>query len=127
MSKNKDIAKRENKTSPKKAVEKALVGGRVEKETVKLKPHQKAVSNFLRTYKTSVVLGDAGCAKDFVQMYRALEGLKNKEFEKLGIKVNNKLVEESKSLTTKNNNVTSDILFKITVSTSQIVSLRQER
>ena len=53
--------------------------------------------------------------------------IENKWFEKLEIKVNNKLVEESKSLTTKNNNVTSDILFKITVSTSQIVSLSQER
>ena len=38
--------------------------------------------------------------------------IENKWFEKLEIKVNNKLVEESKSLTTNDNNVTSDILFK---------------
>ena len=40
--------------------------------------------------------------------------IENKWFEKLEIKVNNKLVEESKSLTTNDNNVTSDILFKET-------------
>ena len=38
--------------------------------------------------------------------------IENKWFEKLEIKVNNKLVEESKSLTTNDNNVTSDVFLK---------------
>ena len=40
--------------------------------------------------------------------------IENKWFEKLEIEVNNKLAEESKSLTANDNNVTSDVLFKET-------------
>lgn len=54
-----------------------------ESKNATLKPHQKPVSNFLRSNDISVILSDAGCAKDFVQMFRAIEGLKNKEFEKI--------------------------------------------
>ena len=72
--------KREPRKS--KVVDKTLSLGKQVK-TAELKPHQKPVANFLRSYDISVILSDAGCAKDFVQMYRAIEGLKNKEFEKI--------------------------------------------
>jgi phosphate starvation-inducible protein PhoH len=72
------------KREPRKAkvVDKTLTSSRQVK-TAELKPHQKPVANFLRTYDISVLLSDAGCSKDFVQMFRAIEGLKNKEFEKI--------------------------------------------
>ena len=65
-----------------KVVEHGLTSNR-ETKTATLKPHQKPVANFLRSYDISVLLSDAGCSKDFVQMFRAIEGLKNKEFEKI--------------------------------------------
>lgn len=65
-----------------KVVEHGLTSNR-EIKTATLKPHQKPVANFLRSYDISVLLSDAGCSKDFVQMFRAIEGLKNKEFEKI--------------------------------------------
>ncbi len=65
-----------------KVVEKTLVSGK-EPKTATLKPHQKPVSNFLRAYDISVLLSDAGCSKDFVQMYRAIEGLRDREFERI--------------------------------------------
>lgn len=76
----KDKPKREPRKS--KVVDKTLTSSRQVK-TAELKPHQKPVANFLRSYDISVLLSDAGCSKDFVQMYRAIEGLKNKEFEKI--------------------------------------------
>lgn len=65
-----------------KVVDKTLTSSK-EDRTAELKPHQKPVANFLRSYDISVILSDAGCSKDFVQMFRAIEGLKNKEFEKI--------------------------------------------
>jgi len=50
---------------------------------VGLKQHQKPVANFLRENNISILLAEAGCAKDFIQMYRALEGLKEGEFKKI--------------------------------------------
>ena len=75
------------KREPKKekVVEHGLVSNKVVKDKVELKPHQKPVSNFLRQNDISIILSGAGCAKDFVQMYRAIEGLKNKEFERIVI------------------------------------------
>ena len=68
-----------------KVVEHTLTSSKAVKDKVELKPHQKPVSNFLRQNDISIILSGAGCAKDFVQMYRAIEGLKNKEFEKIVI------------------------------------------
>jgi phosphate starvation-inducible PhoH-like protein len=65
-----------------KVVEHGLVSSK-ELKTAELKPHQKPVANFLRQNDISILLSDAGCSKDFVQMYRAIEGLKTKEFEKI--------------------------------------------
>jgi phosphate starvation-inducible protein PhoH len=65
-----------------KVVDKTLTSSKQVK-TAELKPHQKSVANFLREQDISVVIADAGCAKDFVQMYRAIEGLKNKEFDRI--------------------------------------------
>lgn len=76
----KDKPKREPRKS--KVVDKTLTSSKQVK-TAELKTHQKPVANFLRSYDISVLLSDAGCSKDFVQMYRAIEGLKNKEFEKI--------------------------------------------
>lgn len=76
----KDKPKREPRKS--KVVDKTLTSSKQIK-TAELKPHQKPVANFLREQDISVVIADAGCAKDFVQMYRAIEGLKNKEFDKI--------------------------------------------
>ncbi|HSE99855.1 MAG TPA: PhoH family protein [Nitrososphaeraceae archaeon] len=75
------------KREPKKekVVENTLTSSREVKDKVELKPHQKPVSNFLRQNDISIILSGAGCAKDFVQMYRAIEGLKNKEFERIVI------------------------------------------
>lgn len=61
-----------------------------------LKPHQKPVANFLRENNISIVLGEAGCAKDFVQMFRALEGLQEGEFKK--IIITKPIVELGKSI-----------------------------
>ena len=69
-------------TKKEKIVEHTLTSSKIVKDKVELKPHQKPVSNFLRQNDISIILSGAGCAKDFVQMYRAIEGLKNKEFEK---------------------------------------------
>jgi phosphate starvation-inducible protein PhoH len=78
----------QKKSPVKKEVRKEKVVDRTlssnnEHKVAELKPHQKPVANFLRSYDISVLLSDAGCSKDFVQMYRAIEGLKNKEFEKI--------------------------------------------
>lgn len=72
-------------TKKEKVVEHTLTSSKIVKDKVELKPHQKPVSNFLRQNDISIILSGAGCAKDFVQMFRAIEGLKNKEFEKIVI------------------------------------------
>lgn len=78
----------QRKTAPKrelkkeKVVDKTLTSSR-EVKTAQLKSHQKPVANFLKEQDISVIIADAGCSKDFVQMYRAIEGLKNKEFERI--------------------------------------------
>jgi phosphate starvation-inducible PhoH-like protein len=79
----KTTSKKETKTKP-KVVEATLTSNKKEKLSV-LKPHQKSVSNFLRSNSISIVLGEAGCAKDFVQMFRAIEGINDGEFDKLVI------------------------------------------
>lgn len=67
-----------------KVVEKTLsLSQSVNEIKVGLKQHQKPVANFLRQNSVSILIGEAGCAKDFIQMYRALEGLKDGEFKKI--------------------------------------------
>lgn len=61
-----------------------------------LAPHQKVVSNFLRSNDISILIAMAGCAKDFVQLHRAVDGLLKKEFEKLII--TKPIVEVGKSI-----------------------------
>lgn len=78
-----------------KVVEHTLTSSK-ESKNATLKPHQKPVSNFLRQQDISVIIADAGCSKDFVQMYRAIEGLKNKEFDR--IIICKPIVEASKSI-----------------------------
>lgn len=95
MTQKKSPPKREAKKQP-KVIEHGLTANKAVKEKVELKPHQKPVANFLREQDISVVIADAGCAKDFVQMYRAIEGLKNKEFEK--IIICKPIVEASRSI-----------------------------
>jgi len=48
-----------------------------------LKSNQKEVVNFLRQNEISIIVGEAGTGKDFVQLYRAFDGLFKKEFEQL--------------------------------------------
>lgn len=67
-----------------KVVEHGLTSNRNIK-TAELKPHQKPVANFLKSHDISVLLGDGGCSKDFVQMFRALEGLQSGEFKRIVI------------------------------------------
>jgi len=86
--------KRESKKE--KVVEHGLVANKISSRTAELKPHQKPIANFLREQDISVIIADAGCAKDFVQMFRAIEGLKNKEFEK--IIICKPIVESSRSI-----------------------------
>ncbi len=50
---------------------------------VDLEKNQKEVVNFLRENEISIIVGEAGTGKDFMQMYRAIDGLKKKEFEKI--------------------------------------------
>jgi len=50
---------------------------------VELEKNQKEVVNFLRENEISILVGEAGTGKDFMQMYRAIDGLKKKEFEKI--------------------------------------------
>lgn len=85
------------KREPKKEkiIETTLTANKEYKKAT-LKPHQKPVSNFLRSYKTSVLLGDAGCSKDFVQMFRAIEGLNNNEFT--SIVICKPIIEASRSI-----------------------------
>ena len=66
-----------------KIVEHTLTSSKKVAKTAELKPHQKPVANFLRENDISILLSGAGCSKDFVQMFRAIEGVKNKEFEKI--------------------------------------------
>lgn len=87
--------KKENRKE--KIIDTTLTSSKVSNEAkAKLKTHQKPIANFLRENDISVLLGDAGCAKDFVQMYRALEGLQSKEFEK--IVICKPIVESSRSI-----------------------------
>lgn len=44
---------------------------------------QKGVLNFLRQNEISILSGAAGTGKDFLQVYRAVEGLLNREFEQI--------------------------------------------
>jgi len=67
-----------------KVVEKTLsLSQSINEIKVGLKQHQKPVANFLRENNISILLAEAGCAKDFIQMYRALEGLRDGEFKKI--------------------------------------------
>lgn len=67
-----------------KVVEKTLsLSKSINEIKVGLKQHQKPVANFLRENNVSIILAEAGCAKDFIQMYRALEGLRDGEFKKI--------------------------------------------
>ena len=66
-----------------KTVEHTLTSSKKVAKTAELNPHQKPVANFLRENDISILLSGAGCSKDFVQMFRAIEGVKNKEFEKI--------------------------------------------
>lgn len=79
-----------------KIVEHTLTSSKKVAKTAELKPHQKPVANFLREQDISVIIADAGCAKDFVQMYRAIEGIKTKEFER--IIICKPIVEASRSI-----------------------------
>lgn len=56
-------------------------GGSPSQMQASLLPHQKAVANFLREYDIALLLGMPGTAKDFVQLFRAVDGLLKKEFE----------------------------------------------
>lgn len=67
-----------------KVVEHGLTSNRNFK-TAELKKHQIPVENFLKSNKTSVILGDGGTSKDFVQMFRAIEGLNDGEFKRIVI------------------------------------------
>lgn len=67
-----------------KVVDKTLTSSKQVK-TAELKPHQKPVTNFLRENKISIILGEAGCSKDFVQLFRAVDGVNNDEFDKIVI------------------------------------------
>ena len=79
--KKKSPPKREAKKKE-KVVEHGLTSNR-EFKTAELKKHQIPVSNFLKSNDISVILSDAGCSKDFVQMYRAIEGLNSGEFKRI--------------------------------------------
>lgn len=50
---------------------------------LELKDIQNPVVNFLKQNEISVLVGEAGTAKDFCQLYRAVDGLHHKEFENL--------------------------------------------
>jgi len=79
-----------------KVAEKTLVSNSTNYDKAKLKTHQKPVANFLRSYDVSVLLGDAGLSKDFVQMFRALEGLQSGEFKR--IVICKPIIESSRSI-----------------------------
>jgi phosphate starvation-inducible protein PhoH and related proteins len=50
---------------------------------LQLTDNQKTISNFLRENSISILSGMAGTGKDFVQLFRAVEGLLTKEFNHL--------------------------------------------
>lgn len=80
-----------------KVVEKTLsLSKSINEIKVGLKQHQKPVANFLRENNVSIILAEAGCAKDFIQMYRALEGLRDGEFKR--IVITKPILEISKSI-----------------------------
>lgn len=80
--KKKSPPKREVKKKE-KVVEHSLTSNKKQTKTAELKKHQVPVANFLKSQDISVLIADGGCSKDFVQMFRAIEGLKNKEFERI--------------------------------------------
>lgn len=63
---------------------------------VDLLPVQKTVSNFLRENNISILKGMAGTGKDFIQLYRALDGLIKKEF--LHLVLSKPIIETGKSM-----------------------------
>ena len=79
-----------------KTVEHTLTSSKKAEKVAELKSQQKPVANFLREQDISVIIADAGCAKDFVQLYRAIEGVKTKEFER--IIICKPIVEASRSI-----------------------------
>jgi phosphate starvation-inducible PhoH-like protein len=81
----KTIQKKEPRKT--RVVEKTLSSNSIDKvyQKAKLKAHQKSVANFLRENNVSIILAEAGCGKDFIQMFRALEGLDTGEFKKIVI------------------------------------------
>lgn len=50
---------------------------------LELKPIQKPIVNLHREYDMVILSGNAGNAKDFMQIYRAISGLISKEFEEV--------------------------------------------
>ena len=81
MTQKKSPPKREAKKQP-KVIEHGLTANKEIKKAT-LKAHQKPVANFLKSNLISIVLGEAGCSKDFVQLFSAVEGVQNKEFERI--------------------------------------------
>ncbi len=86
INKRKKPTKEARPSRKEKVVEHTLTASseRVYKKAT-LKAHQKPVANFLRENNVSIILGEAGCAKDFIQMFRALEGLESGEFKNIVI------------------------------------------
>ena len=50
---------------------------------VELKENQKEIIQKLKENEITILLGNAGTAKDFMQLFRAVDGLVRKEFEKI--------------------------------------------
>lgn len=84
MAVNKTPVKREGKKQPRK-VESTLSANKKTHKQAELMKHQKPVANFLRSNDISIILAGAGCSKDFVQMFRAIEGVRDKEFDRIVI------------------------------------------
>lgn len=81
--------KRESKKE--KIVEHGLIANKVESVSSKnsdnfkfeLKPIQKPIVNLHRENDIVILISPPGCGKDFMQIYRAMSGLINKEFEEV--------------------------------------------
>lgn len=71
------------KTAKRKTIDESISSRNADNFKLELKPIQKPIVNLHRENDIVVLLAPPGCGKDFMQIYRAMSGLINKEFEEV--------------------------------------------
>lgn len=71
------------KISKRKNTDETISSRNADNFRLELKPIQKPIVNLHRENELVILLAPPGCGKDFMQVYRAMSGLINKEFEEV--------------------------------------------